>query len=533
MRKAYLILGLLLFAFTAHAQIPSQYAKLIECQPHCGVTNCYTDTMYPSGSGTATGDCTAHASPADSIPSLYDGTDSTVYIDPVFGTKIERITPQAGMTAGDYEPVYAPYQHWSKNSTYLTSYGPSGAQYLYSGIKPYTYIRKINFVFDGADQPWLIWSTTQDCYFLTQYQHVVERVDVCNSDTTTNMTVTPTTASGGLASFITLVDTMGNSLDMISGCETSTCFIKPFVYCNTSDDDTKFTAKIVSGPMGLVYGFAAFQYDIVAQTVQILWFHKLTSPGDLVQTSAPQNKRPAWACISGDGDYMQVAWNTSNTFTHYGTEEYRVSDGAFMTRSNANGDLTLDEGTHSDWMRLLDGTEAIITGSCSVVHNDFLRLTASLADPTKTSTCTLPTDSVSVWLTDDSYNQGQWHISARQNIGSSNPMNGWAIRSSYNNNCVDGNGSNCTAIPFGSELDAIRVDGTNETRRIAHLQSCRANDYFAEPHASPNRDGTKILFGSNWRDCSGTGAKNLYIVELSQGSSSASGITIKSGATIQ
>jgi hypothetical protein len=39
------------------------------------------------------------------------------------------------------------------------------------------------------------------------------------------------------------------------------------------------------------------------------------------------------------------------------------------------------------------------------------------------------------------------------------------------------------------------------------------HDYWAEPHASPNRDLTRILFTSNWGR-SGTEEVEMYLIEL-------------------
>ncbi|NLI48183.1 MAG: hypothetical protein GX414_13840, partial [Acidobacteria bacterium] len=39
------------------------------------------------------------------------------------------------------------------------------------------------------------------------------------------------------------------------------------------------------------------------------------------------------------------------------------------------------------------------------------------------------------------------------------------------------------------------------------------HDYWAEPHATVNRDLTRILFGSNWGR-SGTSQVDTYLIEL-------------------
>jgi hypothetical protein len=49
------------------------------------------------------------------------------------------------------------------------------------------------------------------------------------------------------------------------------------------------------------------------------------------------------------------------------------------------------------------------------------------------------------------------------------------------------------------EIFWLKLDGSGEVRRVAHHHSDREEGgYFAEQHAVTNRDGTMILFASNW-----------------------------------
>lgn len=63
-------------------------------------------------------------------------------------------------------------------------------------------------------------------------------------------------------------------------------------------------------------------------------------------------------------------------------------------------------------------------------------------------------------------------------------------------------------LPFEDEVFALKMDGSGDVQRLAHHHSRRfspttpnpdSSIYFAEPHATPNRSGTRILFGSNWK----------------------------------
>lgn len=65
-----------------------------------------------------------------------------------------------------------------------------------------------------------------------------------------------------------------------------------------------------------------------------------------------------------------------------------------------------------------------------------------------------------------------------------------------------------TWLPFEDEIFALNMDGSGNVERFAHHHSRRYSPstpdsdnsvYFAEPHATVNRTGTRILFGSNWK----------------------------------
>jgi len=525
MRKLLTIF--LLLSGTALAQTPSQFANLKKC----AITGCLQNSA--SGSGcyltvnttyTADSDCTAYASPNDTIPSVYDGTAGTIYTDPTFGTQIKRIGPGIGAgscTAGAYAPKYASVQSWSLNGDNLMLNGPSGFSYLFNGNDPYTCVRKINVSNDGADELWMMWSNSNDNWLINTNGSTVRKVDVSMADAITTLTVTATAASNNDTNFNVMCDTSSNCLTL-STCEMGTvCVIKPYQYCGVSDDDTKFAGKIIASSTGDVYGFGLFQYNLTNNTVQLNWFHKLTTPGDLVNTNAPQNSRPKSACISPDGDYVIVTWNTDNTFTHYGTEQYKASDGTFVARNGPNNTIGGEEDSHPDVGRLAGGTEAWFAAYCGgtgepQLHNDYRRWLGAQLAPANNSSCTPPTDAQSVWVPDTSL-FSSWHLSARNTIGSNNIMNGWALLSSYN--AVVAAVDQSPQVPMGSEIFAMHFDGSDETRRIAHAQSCPAEGaggvgYYGEPHATPNRTFTKVIWGSTWRDCSNTAAINTFLVEL-------------------
>jgi hypothetical protein len=67
------------------------------------------------------------------------------------------------------------------------------------------------------------------------------------------------------------------------------------------------------------------------------------------------------------------------------------------------------------------------------------------------------------------------------------------------------------------QVFVIELKAGGRVVRLAHTHSVVNDDeeldYWAEPHASTNRDLTRIVFGSNWGR-SGTGEVEMYMIEL-------------------
>ena len=90
-------------------------------------------------------------------------------------------------------------------------------------------------------------------------------------------------------------------------------------------------------------------------------------------------------------------------------------------------------------------------------------------------------------LTDPSREAPILHVSTR-NLD----RPGWAYASYYKS---DGK-------RFSDEIVAVRMDGSGQVERLAHMHSVTPGCYRCEPHAVPSRDGSRVIFASNWAaDC--------------------------------
>ena len=60
---------------------------------------------------------------------------------------------------------------------------------------------------------------------------------------------------------------------------------------------------------------------------------------------------------------------------------------------------------------------------------------------------------------------------------------------------------------FSDEIVAIKLDGSQSVQRFAQMHSLSSGCYRCEPHAVPSRDGSRVIWASNWaQDCSVCGS---------------------------
>jgi hypothetical protein len=83
-----------------------------------------------------------------------------------------------------------------------------------------------------------------------------------------------------------------------------------------------------------------------------------------------------------------------------------------------------------------------------------------------------------------------YHVSAR---ATNRP--GWVYVSYYEGQ---------EGLRFNQELISVKMDGSQEVERWAHLHTDTTNCYECEAHPVPSRDGLRVIFASTWSlDCDG------------------------------
>jgi hypothetical protein len=87
---------------------------------------------------------------------------------------------------------------------------------------------------------------------------------------------------------------------------------------------------------------------------------------------------------------------------------------------------------------------------------------------------------------------------------------GWVLVSTSN-------GAQPSATWMDDQIFALELVENGRVVRLAHTHSLYnenvEHDYWAEPHASVNRDFTQIVFTSNWGR-SGTDQVDMYLIKL-------------------
>jgi hypothetical protein len=160
-------------------------------------------------------------------------------------------------------------------------------------------------------------------------------------------------------------------------------------------------------------------------------------------------------------------------------------------RNLKNGRGLLRIVGHSDGAVDAQGREVLVYQDVDTDYISMLDLASGTISP--------------LWPIDFSHTPIGLHISGRASL-----LPGWAVISTH-----DGDPASHTWMD--DQVFAIEIKPEGRVVRFAHTHSLvdasQEHDYWAEPHASPNHDLTRILFTSNWGR-SGTEEVEMYLIEL-------------------
>jgi Secretion system C-terminal sorting domain len=204
-----------------------------------------------------------------------------------------------------------------------------------------------------------------------------------------------------------------------------------------------------------------------------------------------------WASISPLGNYVVVDYATADTGRYQGIEVYDRNLNFIWQKGLGAGhsDLAVDE----------NGNEVLVMAYYDADLNRGFVKKFRLADGATTSLMELSPDF-------------DLHISCRNES-----RREWCFISTF-----DAEGrltdDSLSWLPFEDEIFALKMDGSGDVQRIAHHHSKRFSpstpdrdnsNYWAEPHATVSRDGTRMIFGSNWREnIASDSSVDAYVVDF-------------------
>ena len=375
------------------------------------------------------------------------------YTDPVFGSKVTRISNSDSISSGIIRTLYSTIQAWNADESHLILWHRGEGHYLYDG-NSYALIEKLNVVPSDIEE--IFWSITDPDVFIYPNQAIGTFVPTSNGQYRLNgKELMEYNVSTGLYRVLKDFSSMCSGAGGI-----------------TSGGDVQMPSYD-GDVIGLRCDNSIFSYRISTDTSVLLPENNLSSP---------QNNYVPSPFPSGERSY------------HYNT----VRDEAMRIEREFNLGRP-DE--HSSLGRMHNGNDAYF---------------ATAFDPTTDGSCEGGVGSLIVHdatngdcrvlvgqSTGYPYTLSGTHISA---LANQNP--GWAVVSSV------GYGDEGDTL-LEQELYLANTEPSNpQVCRIAHHRSSArfgSIGYFAEPHPVISPTGTRVLFNSDWNN---SGNVDVYVIEL-------------------
>lgn len=370
--------------------------------------------------------------PTVSKPSVY-----TNYVDPKFGTTVERITDCIAQGYDGIVPQYSKRQAWNADGSRLLLLTGDGYSLLCDGNN-YSFIKTLNGV-GGED---VFWHPTDPN---TLYYNG---------------------------------DSIFYSYNITTDIATPVHVFTAYTWANTRGEGNMSLD-------GRYYAVVGQKYDYGTGNVTFKDFvvYDLQTNSEISIKPIPQDSISGldWASISPLGNYVVVDYADDITGRYHGVEVFDRNFNFIWQKPLGAGHSDLGLDANSDEVLVMD------------VYNS---------------------DSNKTYITKFRLSDGQattllevselfdLHISLRNQ-----QRHDWCFISTfdYTGRLTD---DSLSWLPFEDEVFALKLDGSGDVQRIAHHHSRRYSpstydpdhsNYWAEPHATVDRQGTRIIYGSNWR----------------------------------
>jgi hypothetical protein len=225
-------------------------------------------------------------------------------------------------------------------------------------------------------------------------------------------------------------------------------------------------------------------------------------PPESLTTAAPDTFTIDHLSISPSGKYVDVKFGSADDCESFDMHRiFEVDPGTLALKPHNMADASLRcctfQSRPNGWLFPLkhadmasdpfDNNEDVLVGGRSCPTSDLgpvvkVRLRDGAVTP----------------LTAGNNQSAVFHVSTRNT-----DRPGWAYVSWYK---VDGK-------RFSDEIVAVKLDGSQSVERLCHIHSKSIGCYRCEAHPVPSRDGTRVLFASNWAQDCGAGCGDSTIIK--------------------
>jgi hypothetical protein len=410
------------------------------------------------------------------------------YADPVFHTTVTRITDHATDNGGAFSRAGVEYSTWSplsSNGKYLAFEGGQGGYGIWHADAPYAFYKDVSAAAAGynGQNAELRWdqSGAHPTWFYYRKDQQLRRFDV---ETDQDALVRDFSADLGL----------GASYYIYNGDE------------GTCSDDSRVWAWVVKN--------ASSPYD----EARVLVWDQTADAVNIKDVSAFGGANSVK--VSPSGNYLMIAYNPADPYTGEGRAPYLYdisghatanSAAMFATKHQWNGNIP-----HDAWAVTKQGHEVIVGLQPNGNHVDKMTMVRG--------------DNGALY---ELYAQAdmdpQWSGEGVNHMTGPSTRPGWAFMSTYSDNGAKAQAAWTHAQIWAFELDETRClraftsyadttgtacAGKPRIWRIAFEQSFTGADYyFQQPNAAIDKGGTRIWFGSNWRDMT-VASMDVYQVTL-------------------
>lgn len=440
-------------------------------QPPAGVSTTF-DGLYAGNFALVTG-TTLYARSTQTRPaSKATNLTTPSYTDQVFGTKIFRTTAVGDIS--DATPWYNRHEYsrrlaYNADNTRFITQVLSGHWHLYDA----TTMTKLAGGRTTSPGNGALGTTDNTWWFTGDCEPIWHPTDP------NKIWVTGQNGVGGIWYEFDIVTktrtTLFNIMSKMAGIGFTGATFIGFMGEGRPSDDGRYWGMGVQDSNSEFIGF--LKYD--RQTDTVLW--------SVATTNKPNN-----VSTSRSGSHVLVGWANSNELdlnacraaTVHATNGTRAYSDATnfiqVNYYNEHGDEALNEAG-----------EDIYVSICinSVKMNDEVQGGFLYARR-------LSDGQITQFFRGDQGNSGAWHFSGH----ASRARPGWVVISKYVGTTV--------SVWNDLEIMAVRVkNGSYDLKRIAHHQStysgAQGDSYWTEPHATVNKDGTRITFNSNFGNTTG------------------------------